>query len=137
MSKKKKRFTENYEFPAFMVRVTEQRVDIENLAKTWKLVYGVSTYEYGIISNMILNEEGRSVLNMIFQGMYSSSLMFRDAQLVNDLLVAVTNATERIMNKPSIPSEQSDEEILAEQKALYEKDEESINKHHKITNNGN
>ena len=125
--KKRKRFS--YEFPlkgrsegGFILRITESRADIEALDKEWKVVFSASTYEYAFITEA-LKQKAFEDLYFRAVAIFGSRLVFRDSKMVPEIYKLMENVAINIA--PSTP-EQSDEEILAEEKFMHEKTQESF-----------
>lgn len=131
--KKTKKFTKEFQlrgkestsdYVGFTLRITESRVEIETKAKDWKVSFGRQTYEYGYIAYMI-KEGNVDNLHSVAVAIFLTRWIFRDAEMVLDMIALSEKVSERVQKRAAKP-EDSDEIILAEEKAMHEKDISSV-----------
>lgn len=137
--KKQKSFSKEYELKGgkeggFILRVTDQRVDLETKDKSWKMVFSNQTYEYGFVFHMLKNESFKE-LHAIAVALFVTRLVCRDAAMVPEIYALADRVQERLVAAAlAAKPEQSDEEILAEEKVLHEQTPESIAELEEIKN---
>lgn len=126
---KQKKFSKEFELKGdqeggFILRITESRIDLETRAKDWKIVFAAGTYEYAYIFHMLKSQEMKG-LHSIAVAIFLTRYLFRDAQMIQDMFLLSETVAARIAARQAAP-EQTDEEILAEEKALHEQTPESV-----------
>ena len=128
-SKKLKKFThEEVLGDAFVVRVTESRVDMETVNKMWKTVFTSQTKVYGNIVWLIVNKYLED-LHAIVVALYNCSRIALNAEMlkaVNDTIIRITKKQAKEAAKKS-PEEETEEEILQSERMLHESIEELAN----------
>jgi len=127
--KKQKTFSKEYDLKtggqqAFILRITERRIDLEVPDKSWKIVFGHGTYEYAFMYHM-LKSESLNELHMIAIALFGVRLAFRDPKMVQEVFRLMDESVERIRVAQAAP-EQSDDIILAEEKVMHEQTSESV-----------
>ena len=113
---------------AFVVRVTESRVDFETKNKMWKTVFASNTLVYSYVVYLITNKLFEE-LHIIVAVLYSCSRITLNAEM----LKAVNAAMDRVSKKQAkeaakkSPEEETEEEILQSERMLHESIEELAN----------
>lgn len=129
---KQKRFSAEFSLNSgnnsngFILRVTESSVDIETRTKDWKVTFSVGSYEYAAVVHLVGAKE--------FDGLYQSAVamlaaktVIREVSMITDIFKASDKAHKKIAARlAKMKSEQSDEEILSEEKVLHEQTVESV-----------
>lgn len=124
----KKKFTIEEELSnGFVVRATEERVDFEGKAKTWKTVFGKTTAEYSY-ALYLLQHGYIKELEIAVAMLYNCSRVLTDAEM----MMAVLKTMEKLDKKRAKEankkkSEESEEEILKSEKMLHENIENKQN----------
>lgn len=112
------------DYVGFTLRITERKAEIETKAKDWKVSFGRQTYEYGYIAYMI-KEGSVDTLHSVAIAMFLTRWIFRDAEMISEMIELSEKVSERVQKRVANP-EDSDEIILAEEKAMHEKDVSSV-----------
>ena len=128
-SKKLKKFThEELLGDAFVVRVTESRVDFETKNKMWKTVFASNTLVYSYVVYLITNklfEELHAIVAVIYR-CQQVALNAEMLKAVNDTIIRITKKQAKEAAKKS-PEEEMEEEILQSERMLHESIEELAN----------
>ena len=128
-SKKLKKFThEEVLGDAFVVRVTESRVDFETKNKMWKTVFASNTLVYSYVVYLITNklfEELHAIVAVIYR-CQQVALNAEMLKAVNDTIIRITKKQAKEAAKNS-PEEETEEEILQSERMLHESIEELAN----------
>ena len=128
-SKKLKKFThEEVLGDAFVVRVTESRVDFETKNKMWKTVFASNTLVYSYVVYLITNklfEELHAIVAVIYR-CQQVALNAEMLKAVNDTIIRITKKQAKEAAKKS-PEEEMEEEILQSERMLHESIEELAN----------
>lgn len=128
-SKKLKKFThEELLGDAFVVRVTESRVDFETKNKMWKTVFASNTLVYSYVVYLITNklfEELHAIVAVIYR-CHQVALNAEMLKAVNDTIIRITKKQAKEAAKKS-PEEEMEEEILQSERMLHESIEELAN----------
>ena len=114
----------------FNIRITPQRVDIEADKKQWKMVFGKESYEYSMILTALRTGEDRDerIVDQALKMVYGSRMVFQDANFFRMMRDTINTHFESIKEKAS----DNDDMILAEDRAIHEQDQESIEKLEKL-----
>lgn len=116
----------------FTLRITESRADIETLPKDWRVMFAAGTYEYALIVYLAQKSEFASLYNCAV-ALYVSKTVFREASMIGAIFKAAEKANKTIAKRLEAQKpDQSDEEILSEEKALHEKTPEAVEELEKI-----
>lgn len=124
----KKKFTIEEELGhGFVVRATEERVDFEGKAKTWKTMFSKTTAEYSY-ALYLLQHGYIKELEIAVAMLYNCSRVLTDAEM----MMAVLKTMEKLDKKRAKEankkkSEESEEEILKSEKMLHENIENKQN----------
>lgn len=128
-SKKLKKFThEEVLGDAFVVRVTESRVDFETKNKMWKTVFTSNTLVYSYVVYLITNklfEELHAIVAVIYR-CQQVALNAEMLKAVNDTIIRITKKQAKEAAKKA-PEEETEEEILQSERMLHESIEELAN----------
>lgn len=128
-SKKLKKFThEEVLGDAFVVRVTESRVDFETKNKMWKTVFASNTLVYSYVVYLITNklfEELHAIVAVIYR-CQQVALNAEMLKAVNDTIIRITKKQAKEAAKKA-PEEETEEEILQSERMLHESIEELAN----------
>ena len=128
-NKKLKKFThEEVLGDAFVVRVTESRVDFETKNKMWKTVFASNTLVYSYVVYLITNklfEELHAIVAVIYR-CQQVALNAEMLKAVNDTLIRITKKQAKEAAKKA-PEEETEEEILQSERMLHESIEELAN----------
>ena len=128
--KKQKKFTREMSLKegdagGFVLRITESRVDIETKAKDWKITFAAGTYEYQFIFYLLLQKPiDLQSLHQLAVVLFAVRTVFRYSELIPKIEKLVRTTIKASAKKKA--EEQSDEEILAEQKVLHLGTQESV-----------
>ena len=129
ISKNLKKFThEEVLGDAFVVRVTESRVDFETKNKMWKTVFASNTLVYSYVVYLITNklfEELHAIVAVIYR-CQQVALNAEMLKAVNDTLIRITKKQAKEAAKKA-PEEETEEEILQSERMLHESIEELAN----------
>lgn len=127
--KKLKKFTREFDLSEFgegnfVLRITESRAEVETKVKDWKVMFGSSSYEYGMMSYCASKNDLKPIYNAIIAIFYSR-LSFHSVIMASGIFKLVEEyATQKA--KDDQVTEQEDREILAEEKVLSEQTQEAI-----------
>ena len=128
-NKKLKKFThEEVLGDAFVVRVTESRVDFETKNRMWKTVFASNTLVYSYVVYLITNklfEELHAIVAVIYR-CQQVALNAEMLKAVNDTLIRITKKQAKEAAKKA-PEEETEEEILQSERMLHESIEELAN----------
>ena len=128
-NKKLKKFThEEVLGDAFVVRVTESRVDFETKNRMWKTVFASNTLVYSYVIYLITNklfEELHAIVAVIYR-CQQVALNAEMLKAVNDTLIRITKKQAKEAAKKA-PEEETEEEILQSERMLHESIEELAN----------
>ncbi|MFA5432703.1 MAG: hypothetical protein WC910_05220 [Bacteroidales bacterium] len=122
----RKKFTIEEDLSAgFSVRITEERVDFEAKAKTWKTVFSKTAVEYSYALYMLQNGHVKE-LALAVAMLYNCSRVLTDAEL----MMAVFKTMEKVDKKRAKEAnkkkaDESDEEILKSEQMLHKSIEEN------------
>ena len=129
ISKNLKKFThEEVLGDAFVVRVTESRVDFETKNKMWKTVFASNTLVYSYVVYLITNklfEELHAIVAVIYR-CQQVALNAEMLKAVNNTLIRITKKQAKEAAKKA-PEEETEEEILQSERMLHEFIEELAN----------
>ena len=129
ISKTLKKFThEEVLGDAFVVRVTESRVDFETKNKMWKTVFASNTLVYSYVIYLITNklfEELHARVAVIYR-CHQVALNAEMLKAVNNTLIRITKKQAKEAAKKA-PEEETEEEILQSERMLHESIEELAN----------
>ena len=128
-NKKLQKFThEEVLGDAFVVRVTESRVDFETKNKMWKTVFASNTLVYSYVVYLITNklfEELHAIVAVIYR-CQQVALNAEMLKAVNDTIIRITKKQAKEAAKKA-PEEETEEEILQSERMLHESIEELAN----------
>ena len=122
----KKKFTIEEELSqGFVVRITDERVDFEGKAKTWKTVFGKTTAEYSY-ALYLLQHGYIKELEIAVAMLYNCSRVLTDAEM----MMAVLKTMEKLDKKRAKESQkknadEDDSEILDNEATLQASIEEN------------
>lgn len=160
MGKKRKPICVSFDLGEFTVRITDKRVDVETKSKLWKMVFLPGTWDYNFWSYMLIPEiwnlppaeleerqknraqEQENVKEMARALFAATSTMLRDTTILKPMYELLDESTRRQLaaqEEARKAAGETDEQVLAEQRALHEKDPDSILAAHeakKPKNNG-
>ena len=110
----------------FNVIMSEKKVEIQSAAKDWTLAFTNGTFEYGMIAYLI-KEDDMDAVHQLAQVSFLTRTMFHEAKLIKEFYKELDRYQKRMIRENAErPKTQSDAEILAEEKVLHEKTEESV-----------
>jgi hypothetical protein len=112
----------------FNVIMSEKKVEIQSAAKDWTLAFTNGTFEYGMIAYLI-KEDDMDAVHQLAQVSFLTRTMFHEAKLIKEFYKELDRYQKRMVREASEAAKknpQSDAEILAEEKVLHEKTEESV-----------
>lgn len=110
------------ELGQFEVRISDAKVDIETMAKNWKISYSEGTTPYFIIKSLVANSSLDSLRTLIL-ALYSTSIFFVDANTVM-AFIKIVNDFKGSGEKPL--SEEDDQAVLEELKAEHDEGADNI-----------
>ena len=127
--KKLKKFTREFDLSEFgegnfILRITESRAEVETKVKDWKVMFGASSYEYGMMSYCASKNDLKPIYNAVIAIFYSR-LSFQSVIMVSGIFKLVEEYAEQKAKKEQV-TEQEDKEILSEEKVLTEQTEEAV-----------
>lgn len=128
-NKKIKKFThEELLGDAFVVRVTESRVDIETVNKMWKTVFTSKTKVYGNIVWLIVNKHLEN-LHAIAVALFSCSRITLNTEMLNAVMETMDEVSTRQAEEAAkkMPEGETEEDILKSEQILHESIEEIAN----------
>ena len=137
--KKLKKFTREFDLSEFgegnfILRITESRAEVETKVKDWKVMFGASSYEYGMMSYCASKNDLKPIYNAIIAIFYSR-LSFQSVIMASGIFKLVEEyATQKA--KDDQVTEQEDREILAEEKVLTEQTQEAVEELEEIKKEG-
>ncbi|WAX17125.1 hypothetical protein PF672P1_00067 [Parabacteroides phage PF672P1] len=112
---------------AFKCSLTKFDIRFSSANDEWRMAFKAGTREYYIASGL-LAEEKNDILEIIIRAMYYSRLVFQDVKLLKEWEESVNNFVKRKQEKNnSEVSEKEDAVILAKERFIHEKDEDSYN----------
>lgn len=113
----------------------KKEIKIVSKSGDWMQVFRFNTREYYIM-NMLINDNNTGELEIFAQTLFMTRLIFQDVELIGGFMGAIEDSKNRLIAAQNAEEQtQSDEEILAEQKVLHEKTEESVSELIKIKKN--
>ena len=127
--KKLKKFTREFDLSefgegSFVLRITEKRAEIETKVKDWKIMFGASSYEYGMIAYCASKNDLKPVYAAVIAIFYSR-LSFQSAPMVLGI-IKLTEEHGEMLAKKNNTTDAEDNEILAEEKVLLEQTQEAV-----------
>lgn len=128
-NKKIKKFThEELLGDAFVVRVTESRVDIETVNKMWKTVFDKTTAVYSYVIWLITNKHLEE-LHIIVASLFSCSRITLNTEMLNAVMETMDEVSTRQAEEAAkkLPDVETEEDILKSEQILHESIEEIAN----------
>ena len=95
---------------------------ISDYANTWKLFFRNGTYECGLLSYLVEKKDDVAIMTLA-RTMYYSRLAFKSIAMVNAIHTAADNYATI---KDTLPNDNDDAKILAEEKVMHEQTLDAI-----------
>ena len=110
----------------YQVVLAEEDVTLSSAAGDWSVRFANTTWEYGVV-NYLIKESATEELTELIRTQYMARLLCKDAKLVKEFYKECERAIKRIDEAAKkAKNKEDDAVILAEEKVLHEKTEESI-----------
>jgi hypothetical protein len=130
-----KKAIREFEMDGFIVRVSSERVDIENRGKTWKTCLFPPSQGYMMCARILVPEafrdergvqEGdkKAIENIAKTLFAATATVFGDPAAVEEMWDVFSTSVERRMNAGELPPD--DELVLAEERALVDPSIENV-----------
>ena len=138
--KKPKKFTREFDLSEFgegnfILRITESRAEVETKVKNWKVMFGASSYEYGMMSYCASKNDLKPIYTAVLAIFYSR-LSFQSVIMASGIFKLVEEYAAQKATAQEV-SEREDAEILAEEKVLTEQTQEAIEELEEIRRENN
>jgi hypothetical protein len=139
----------------YIIRITDERVDIETRAKTWKITYMKGSSDHAFWCWLLVlelfphdpnyterikdeakaedRENAKAICRALF---FISTFILKDAEVIREAFEVCERSVKRMeaAAQAEAVTKKEDAQILAEERALHEQDEESILKAQKKKN---
>jgi len=122
----------------YNVILSEKEVELQTKTKDWRLILS-KPWEHGMLKYLI-EQKDIELVRMLAEVLYMSLLMMHDVKLMKEFYKELERLGKRLQREADAAAKinpQSDAEILAEEKVLHEKTEESVKELEAIRNAGN
>lgn len=124
MASKKNEVIIEEQVGSFNIRITPSRVDVEADKKSWKICFDKTTFEYGLISGMMMSGDPDQIkaVGDVVRVMYSARMAFSDAKFYSGIVDFINGFMSNIQESIA----ENDEEILREEQVMTDQTAESI-----------
>ena len=116
----KKKFTLETELSkGFVARVTENRLDLESISKSWKISFSKSTTEYAY-ALYLLQHNNVNELALATAMLFNCTRVFTDAEMLKVVMTAMQKVDEKCAKNMAKQSAKEDDSEILDNEALLQ-----------------